>query len=100
MNRGRLRNGNLGGDLAAAPRCHAHNRRGLPCQCPAMPNGCCRLHGGKSTGAKTAAGIEAIQRAVTKHGRYTKEAKAEHQAFRKLLRACRSDLQEIAESNS
>src|ERR1017187_5310873 len=56
MNRGWLKNGNLGGDLAKAARCLAKNRRGMPCQCPAMSNGRCRLHGGKSTGAKTAAG--------------------------------------------
>ena len=29
-----------------------------------------RLHGGLSTGAKTVEGIERINRAVTKHGRY------------------------------
>ena len=30
----------------------------------------CRLHGGLSTGPKTAAGREAISAANTKHGRY------------------------------
>jgi hypothetical protein len=60
-----------------------------------MPNGRCRLHGGKSTGAKTASGIERIRRAVTKHGRYTKAARAEHEEFRKLLNACRTGLQDI-----
>jgi hypothetical protein len=36
MNRGWLRNGNLGGDWTKAARCGAKNRLGLPCQCPAM----------------------------------------------------------------
>jgi hypothetical protein len=67
--RGTLKNGNPSGDFSKAPRCGAKNRRGAPCQCPAMSNGRCRLHGGLSTGAKTEAGIiEQIQRAVTKHG--------------------------------
>ena len=63
MNRGMLKNGNLGGDFTKAARCGAKNRRGLACQCPAMSNGRCRLHGGKSTGPKTAEGIESIRRA-------------------------------------
>lgn len=87
--RGRLRNGNPSGDFSKAPRCGAMNRRGTPCQCPAMPNGRCRLHGGLSTGPKTFAGIERIRRAVTKHGRYSKRAKAEQQHYRTLLRDCR-----------
>lgn len=32
-------------------RCRARTRRGTECQAPAMPNGRCRLHGGKSPGA-------------------------------------------------
>ena len=69
MNHGWLKNGNPGGDLTKAARCEAKTRRGVPCQCPAMSNGRCRLHGGKSTGPKTTEGIERIRRAVTKHGR-------------------------------
>jgi len=33
----------------------------------------CRLHGGASTGPRTAEGIERIKRARTKHGFYTAE---------------------------
>lgn len=36
-----------------AEKCEAKTRRGTPCQAPAGPNGRCKLHGGKSTGAKT-----------------------------------------------
>jgi hypothetical protein len=38
----------------AAPRCGARSKRtGKPCQGAAMPNGRCKLHGGKSTGPRT-----------------------------------------------
>ena len=90
--RGRLRNGNPSGDFLKAPRCGAKNRRGSPCQCPAMKNGRCRLHGGLSTGAKTAEGIERIRQAVTKHGHYSARAKAERQHYRKFLQWCRETL--------
>ena len=80
--RGWLRNGNRLGDPSRAPRCGARNRRGLPCQCPAMKNGRCRLHGGLSTGAKTAEGLERIRKAVTKHGRYSARAKTLRRTFK------------------
>jgi hypothetical protein len=83
--RGWLKNGNPPGDLLQARRCGAKNRRGTPCQCPAMANGRCRLHGGLSTGPKTLAGIERIKRAVTKHGRYSHAVRAERHYGRMLL---------------
>lgn len=49
-------------------------------------------HGGLSTGPRTAEGIERIRRAVTKHGNFTKRAKAERAEYRALLRACREIL--------
>ncbi|HTD86021.1 MAG TPA: HGGxSTG domain-containing protein [Candidatus Binatia bacterium] len=37
----------------AAPRCGARSKRtGKPCRGAAMPNGRCKLHGGKSTGCQ------------------------------------------------
>jgi len=54
--RGRLNNGNPGGDFLAAPRCGARTRAGCGCRQPAMANGRCRFHGGKSTGPRTEAG--------------------------------------------
>ena len=84
--RGRLKNGNQSGDFSKAARCGAKTRRGTWCQCPAMKNGRCRLHGGLSTGPKTAEGIERIRRAVTKHGNYTKRAMTERAEYRELLR--------------
>jgi hypothetical protein len=92
---GWLKNGNPSGDFSKAARCGAKNRRGSPCQCPAMKNGRCRLHGGLSTGPKTAAGIKRIRQAVTKHGRYSARAKAEREHYRGLLRWCRETLEAI-----
>ena len=92
---GWLKNGNPPGDFLKAPRCGAKTRSGTTCQCPAMANGRCRLHGGLSTGPKTAEGIDRIRRAVTKHGRYAKVAKAEQSDFRDFLRRARELLIEI-----
>jgi hypothetical protein len=61
-----------------SPRCGAHARTtGQPCRSPAMSNGRCRMHGGKSTGRPQ------------KHGRYTKKAIAERREVRDLLRLLR-----------
>jgi hypothetical protein len=57
-----------------------------------MKNGRCRLHGGLSTGPKTAEGIERIRRAKTKHGIYTAAAMAERKRFRDLFKDCREVL--------
>ena len=55
-------------------RCLAKTRKGTPCQRPAFKhNGKCRLHGGLSTGAKTADGLKRISDANLKHGRHTKD---------------------------
>ena len=94
--RGRLKNGNPPGDLSSNPRCGARTRRGTPCQCPAMANGRCRLHGGWSTGPKTAEGIKRIQLAVTKHGRHSKRSEAERPEYRKLIRDCRDLLASLS----
>jgi hypothetical protein len=62
----------------AAPRCGAWARRtGLPCRKPAMANGRCQLHGGCSTGARTAEGIARCMAARTKHGRRNAAARAQ-----------------------
>ncbi len=51
-------------------QCGAKTRKGTPCQCPAMKNGRCRLHGGLSTGPKTSEGRARCGN--WKHGRYSK----------------------------
>jgi hypothetical protein len=71
LRRGRLKNGNPSGDYLAAPRCGAKTRAGCACRQPAMKNGRCRLHGGKSTGARTDAGQRRARSARLVHGRRT-----------------------------
>ena len=66
-------------------RCGAKTRSGVPCaKFPMEGKRRCRLHGGLSTGPKTAAGREAISAANTKHGRYKnwREKQAKEQYYR------------------
>jgi hypothetical protein len=51
-----------------------------------MANGRCRLHGGKSTGPRTAAGLERCRSAHWIDGRYSQETLAEKHRLRALLR--------------
>lgn len=90
-----LRNGNRCGDYRNAARCGAKTRRGTLCQCPAMSNGRCRLHGGLSTGPKTAEGIDRIRLALTRHGRYSVAAKNERRDYRELLGNARQMLKSL-----
>jgi hypothetical protein len=69
-----------------AHRCLALTRHGSPCQSPAMPNGRCRMHGGKSPGAPKG------NRNACKHGRYTATAIAYRRSIAELIRAARRDL--------
>jgi hypothetical protein len=71
--RGRLRNGATPGDFLAAPRCGARTRSGGCCRQPAMKNGRCRMHGGLSTGPRTAAGRARCAAARRTHGFYAAE---------------------------
>ena len=89
---GWLKYGNVPYDITKVSRCGARNRRGMACGSPAMRNGRCRLHGGLSTGPKTAEGIERIRRAKTKHGLYSAAAMAERKRFRDLFKGCREVL--------
>src|SRR5277367_3924033 len=86
---GWLKYGNAPYDIRKVKRCGARNRRGTDCGSPAMRNGRCRLHGGLSTGPKTADGIKRIRRAKTKHGLYSAAEIAERQRFREMSRDCR-----------
>jgi len=62
--------------LNGAKICGAKSKRtGKPCRQPAMTNGRCRLHGGKSTG-----------RPITT-GQWTKEAIAQREEIRELIRS-------------
>ena len=47
--------------MKSKKQCGAHARTtGAPCKAKALPNGRCKLHGGMSTGVKTAEGRQAI----------------------------------------
>ena len=93
--RGWLKNGNPPGDFSKAPRCGAKTRRGTPCQCPAMSNGRCRLHGGLSTGPKTPEGLARSQKANWKLGLYSAENRALKKDINALLRESRGVLKEL-----
>jgi hypothetical protein len=74
----------------AAPRCGARSKRtGKPYRGAAMPNGRCKVHGGKSTGPRTPEGLERSKRARWKHGYYSREAKAERSRVRAAILAVR-----------
>ena len=62
----------------------------------AMRNGLCRLHGGLSTGPKTQAGIDRCQRAATKHGRYSREARIERRRLPDVIEECRAALRRLS----
>jgi uncharacterized protein YjcR len=53
--------------MLESPRCGAKTRKNTPCQSPAMPNGRCRMHGGRSPGAPKG------NRNAWKHGHYSAE---------------------------
>jgi hypothetical protein len=73
--RGWLKNNNRPGDLSLAIRCGAKTRPGTPRKSPTMPNGRCRMHGGASTGPRTAEGLQRSRRANWKTGAYSAQAK-------------------------
>ncbi len=79
----------------APSACGAKTRAGSPCKNAGMPNGRCRLHGGKSTGPKTVAGRRACARARTKHGRYSAEVKSAARSWRKEIAEYNSVLDEL-----
>jgi hypothetical protein len=64
-------------------------RTGKPCRAAAMPNGRCKVHGGKSTGPRTPEGLERSKRANWKHGYFSREAKAERSRVRAAILALR-----------
>jgi hypothetical protein len=73
LKRGRLKNSNPVGDYMKAPRCGAQSRAGTACRQPAMHNGRCRFHGGKSTGPRTAQGLQRSRTSRLTHGFRTAE---------------------------
>ena len=73
--------------------CNAKTRSGGQCQRAGNPkNGRCHLHGGKSTGPKTAEGRARIAAAQFKHGNRSKAAIAAQRARAARGRAVRAEL--------
>ena len=72
-----------------SPRCGARTRRGTPCRSPAMANGRCRMHGGKSSGAPRG------NNNALKYGRYTATAIAERRELAALIRSMRKLVAEV-----
>ena len=71
-------------------------RRGTPCQRPArLPVGRCKLHGGASTGPQTKDGLARLTEAKIKHGKFTKERRAEARRFAEEGRQMRAELAEL-----
>ena len=63
------------------PKCGAHARTtGKSCRNPAMENGRCRMHGGKSTGRPLI------------HGFYTKDRKSKLKVAKEILRNLRDTI--------
>jgi hypothetical protein len=67
-----------------ALKCHARTRSGRLCQTPAMPNGRCRMHGGKSPGAPKG------NKNAFKHGHYSAEANLRRRRITALLRSMKA----------
>ena len=77
-------------------RCGSKTRKGSLCQRPTVADtGRCPNHGGKSTGPRTEAGRTRIAAAQTKHGRLTKEKRAEARQRAQLGREIRAELKQI-----
>jgi hypothetical protein len=84
--RGWLRHGNPPADLADVPHCGARTRAGGCCRQPAMKNGRCRFHGGKSTGPRTPEGLARSRAARYVHGFRSAEAIAVKRDARAAVR--------------
>ena len=77
-------------------RCGAKTRKGTLCWNPAMKGKArCWNHGGKSTGARTAAGLAKLETLHLQHGRFTKAAKAEAKRRAQVGRDIRVELRDI-----
>ncbi|WP_277618911.1 HGGxSTG domain-containing protein [Sulfitobacter noctilucae] len=72
-----------------SPRCGARTRNGTPCRSPAMANGRCRMHGGKSSGAPIG------NDNARKHGLYAATAISERKEWSALLRSMRQLIDEV-----
>ena len=73
-----------------SPRCGAKTRSKTSCKSPAMKNGRCRLHGGKSTGAPTGK-----EHGRYTHGNYTKDVLALNKHIKQIIRDAKQLMDEV-----
>ena len=84
------------GDQWEGVRCGAKTRSGSKCQRPGYKvNGKCHLHGGASTGPRTEAGQASLTESKTKHGKFTKEKRADAKRRAEQGRQMRGELKEL-----
>ena len=84
------------GDQWEGVRCGAKTRRGTLCQRPGTKrNGRCKLHGGRSTGPTTEAGLARLIASKITHGRTTKAKRAEATLRAEQGRELRAELLEL-----
>ena len=84
------------GDQWEGVRCGAKTRRGTLCQRPGTKrNGRCKLHGGRSTGPRTAEGLARLVVSKITHGRTTKEKRAKAKLRAEQGRQMRAELLEL-----
>ena len=77
-------------------RCEARTRRGTLCQRPArLPVGRCKRKGGASTGPLTKDGLARLTESRTKHGKFTKEKRAEARRRAQVGREIKAELRDI-----
>ncbi len=74
----------------AAERCGARTRRGTICQGPAMPNGRCKTHGGRSPGAP-----RGEHNGSWRHGFYSQEAQAERRRLQGLIKRMSASVDDL-----
>ena len=89
-------------DYTGYPLCGAKAKSsGLPCRCPAMANGKCYVHGGKTPkhnlGPKTTEGRQRQRKANWKHGRYSQEHFRATRELREFMRQCKKELEQFPE---
>ena len=77
-------------------RCLIKLAKELHAKGPHKHNGRCSLHGGLSTGAKTADGMKRISDANLKHGRYTKDKLEAQRYAAKVGRKVLSKLKQLS----
>jgi uncharacterized protein YjcR len=73
------------GPMLTSPRCGAQTRSGRPCQSPSVQGKKrCRMHGGAP-----GSGAPRGNKNALKHGRFTREAIADRERVRELVRQAR-----------